>query len=255
MFESEVKLFMLFDILGDTVRSGMIQWKIERKRLEDIKNHILDLIIIAKILERYIGEMVDMNKVIEYIIIHDLPEAITGDITKFEGISDEEIDRVNNLAIDYIVEHFGHIMDFRNLFDRYESKVDLESKVVKMIDKVHSASTFIKYQAEQDIDMNKEGIMYSLRHHPFVEKKINEGVDLADIFYEFHIKAVSFSDDELEKYNIDRITADKIVFAIKGFADELYKQKCNGNLFSIRDELPENAMVYNKTLKELRNFR
>ena len=255
MFETEVKLFMLFDILGDTVRSGMIQWKIERKRLEDIKNHILDLILIAKILERYISDYVDINKVIEYIIIHDLPEAITGDITKFEGVSDEEIDRVNNLAIEYIIENFSHIMNFKELFEKYESKADLESKVVKMIDKVHSASTFIKYQAEKDIDMNKDGIMDSLRHHPFVEKKINEGYDLADIFYEFHIKAVAFSDTELDKYSISRETADKIVFAIKGFADELYKQKCNGSLFAIRDELPENAMVYNKTLKELRNFR
>ena len=255
MFETEVKLFILFDILGDTVRSGMIQWKIERKRLEDIKNHILDLILIAKILERYISDYVDINKVIEYIIIHDLPEAITGDITKFEGVSDEEIDRVNNLAIEYIIENFSHIMNFKELFDKYESKADLESKVVKMIDKVHSASTFIKYQAEKDIDMNKDGIMDSLRHHPFVEKRINEGYDLADIFYEFHIKAVAFSDTELDKYSINRETADKIVFAIKGFADELYKQKWNGSLLAIRDELPENAMVYNKTLKELRNFR
>lgn len=251
MFESEVKLFMLFDILGDTVRSGMLQWKIERERLEDVKNHILDLILIAKILEKYIGEFVDMNKIIEYIIIHDLPEAITGDITKFEGVSDEEIDRVNNLAIEYIIKHFGHIMDFEKLFDSYENKVDLESKVVKMIDKVHSATTFIKYQAEKNIDMDKEGIMDSLRHHPFVEKKINEGCDLADIFYEFHIKAVSFSDEEVTKYQITEDVAEKIVYAIRSFAYELYKQKCDGSLFNIKNELPKDAMIYNRRLKEL----
>lgn len=251
MFEAEVKLFMLFDLLGDTVRSGMIQWKIERERLEDVKNHILDLILIAKILEKYLKDYVDINKMIEYIIIHDLPEAITGDITKFEGVSDEEINRVNNIAINYISTTFGDILDFKTLFDNYENKRDIESKVVKMIDKVHSATTFIKYQAENDIDMNKEGIMDSLRYHPFVDKKINEGYDIADIFYEFHMKALTFTDEELIKYGITSDIAQKIVFPIRSFADELYKEKCNSTLFNFKEDLPKNAMMYNRLLKEL----
>lgn len=251
MFESEVKLFMLFDILGDTVRSGMLQWQIERDRLEDVKNHILDLILIAKILEKHLPSYIDMDKVIEYIIVHDLPEAITGDITKFEGVSDEEIDRVTRLAIEYIIEHFNDIMDFATLIPAYEEKRDIESKIVKMIDKVHSATTFIKYQTEKNIDMNKPTIMHSLRYLSFVDEKIKEGYDLADIFYEFHIKAVSFNDEELIKYNISREDADKIVFAIKGFADELYKQKLNNTLFNFKNDLPKDAMIYNRLVKEM----
>ena len=110
MFKDEVKLFMLFDILGDTVRSGMIQWKIDRDRLEDVKDHVFDLIMIAKILERYFPIYVDMSKVINYIIVHDLPEAITGDITKFEGVSEEEIKQVTELAIQYLIDNFNHII-------------------------------------------------------------------------------------------------------------------------------------------------
>ena len=81
MFEKEVKLFMLFDILGDMVRSGMIQWKVDRERLEDVKDHIMDLILITKILAPHFPSYVDINKMIDYIIVHDLPEAITGDIS------------------------------------------------------------------------------------------------------------------------------------------------------------------------------
>ena len=51
-FVNEVKLFMIFDILGDTVRTGPLLWQIERNRLEDVKNHILDLLIIARILKK-----------------------------------------------------------------------------------------------------------------------------------------------------------------------------------------------------------
>ena len=92
-FKDEVKLFMIFDILGDTERSGPLQWKIERERLEDVKNHILDLLLITRILRKYFPSNLDYDKITDYIICHDLPEAITGDITKFEGVSNEEIKR------------------------------------------------------------------------------------------------------------------------------------------------------------------
>ena len=51
-FNNEVKLFMIFDILGDTERTGPLLWQIDRKRLEDVKNHILDLLVIARILKK-----------------------------------------------------------------------------------------------------------------------------------------------------------------------------------------------------------
>ena len=88
--ENEVKLFMVFDILGDTERTGPLLWQIKRERLEDVKNHIFDLILITRILKKFFPPTLDYDKMIDYIICHDLPEAITGDITKFEGVPDEE---------------------------------------------------------------------------------------------------------------------------------------------------------------------
>lgn len=251
MFEQEVKLFMLFDILGDMVRSGMIQWKVDRERLEDVKDHILDLILITKILERYFPSYVDTNKMINYIIVHDLPEAITGDITKFEGVSEEEIERVTQLAIDFLIENFNDMIDFKTLIPAYEERKDLETKIVKMIDKVHSSTTFIKYEAEKHIVPENPDILESLRYHPFVDQKLKEGFDVADIFYEFHRKALVFTDDELVKYNISREDADRIVFAIRSFHDEFYKQKLESRLFGVYRERPKEAMIYNRLVKEL----
>ena len=245
-FEKEVKLFMIFDILGDTERSGPLLWKIERYRLEDIKNHILDLILIARILKRYLPDSIDFNKVIDYIICHDLPEAITGDITKFEGVSEEEIKRVTQIAIDYLSECFNNIIDFKTILNNYEARKDIETKVVHMIDKVHSSTTFIKYQSEQNVDMNDPRIIKELRYHPFVDAKINEGYDLADIFFEFHMKAVNITDEECKKYRISREDANSIVEAIRGFANEFYSQKLNQTLLNVKNDFPKEAMEYNK---------
>ena len=245
-FSNDVKLFMVFDILGDTQRTGPLLWQIDRKRLEDVKNHILDLLLIARILKKYFPTSLDYNKINDYIMCHDLPEAITGDITKFEGVSKEEIKRVTNLAIDYLSNKFDNVLNFGTILNEYESRIDIESKVVNMIDKVHSSTTFIKYQSEQNINMNDPRIIPELRNHPFVVKKINEGKDLADIFFEFHMMSVDITDEECERYGISRDNADKIVNAIRAFANEMYNQKLNGTLLDVKKHFPSEAMKYNR---------
>ena len=247
-FNDDVKLYMVFDILGDIVRSGPQLWHIERERLEDVKNHVLDLLLIYRLLEKYLPNFLDGNKIRDYVLCHDLPEAITGDITRFEGISDEEIERVTKIAIDYLAKRFGNVMDLESILNSYESRVDIESKVVHMIDKVHSAIAFIKYQSEKNIDMDDPRIIKILRNHPFVVKKIAEGCDLADIFYQFHRQALLITDEECLRYGISRQDADEIVAVIRGFAEELYNQKVNCTLLGAEKEFPSEAMKYRKRL-------
>lgn len=245
-FSNDVKLFMVFDILGDTERTGPLLWRINRKRLEDVKNHILDLLLIARILKKHFPTSLDYSKINDYIMCHDLPEAITGDITKFEGVSGDEIKRVTNIAIDYLSNRFGNILDLETILNDYENKIDIEAKVVNMIDKVHSSTTFIKYQSEQNIDMDDPNIITELRNHPFVVEKIEEGKDLADIFFEFHMMSVNITDEECERYNISRDNADRIVNAIRAFASEMYNQKLNGTLLDFKTDFPNEAMKYNR---------
>ena len=140
-FKDEVKLFMVFDILGDTERTGPHLWQINRFRLEDVKNHVLDLLLMMRILQKHFPDGINYEKMTDYILCHDLPEAITGDITKFEGVTDDEIKRVTSLAIDYLGERFGHILDIRGIISSYEERSDLESKIVHMLDKLHSSTT------------------------------------------------------------------------------------------------------------------
>lgn len=248
--DKELKLFMIFDILGDTERTGPLLWKIDRVRLEDIKDHVFDLLLIFRILRKYFPENIDDYKVFDYIICHDLPESITGDITKFEGVPKEEIDRVTNMAIDYIDSLIKGVIDFSTILDNYEKRIDIESKIVNMLDKVHSSTTFIKYQSEKYIDMDNPGILPILRKHPFVVEKIQEGKDLADIFYEFHLQAVTISDEECQRYNISREDADNIINVIRSFVGEMYNQKVNKNLFEFKKTFPKEAMVYNRNLKK-----
>ena len=245
-FSKEVKMFMVFDMLGDLVRTGPLLWHVKRERLEDVKDHVIDLILILKLLKRYFPVNLDYDKMNDYILFHDLPEVITGDITKFEGISSSEKKRVTNIATHYLATCFKDIFDIETIICNYEEQADLEAKIVYMLDKVHSSSTFIKYESERHIDVNDKRIISELRHLPFVEDRINKGMDVADIFYEYHLNSVNISDEECNKYGITRGMADWIVWVIRNYLTEMYKQKLEGTLLHFNDGFPCDAMIYNK---------
>lgn len=245
-FENEVKLFMVFDILGDTVRSGPLLWHVKRERIEDVKNHILDLLLIMRILKKHFPKNVNLddNKLFDYIIVHDLPEAITGDITNFEGVSQEERNRVTQIAIDYLEEKFGSIMNIKELLNNFEEKRDIEAKIVHVIDKIQSAMTIMKYQSESNIDMDDPEIIPELKPYALlgsIEKK-----DLADIFYEYYISVVNISLEECQQYNISHEDAKKITDVIGTFAGEMYNQKLEGTLLDAKKDFPEKATIYNR---------
>ena len=127
------KLYMLYDILGDVLRTGPLLWKVERYRTEDIKDHLADLTMIILLLEKYFPANLDRFLMIKYIFVHDIEEAITGDITHFEGITKEEKERVNNLAMDYIITRFDGILDFNKLFNEYEKQITLDGWTVNIV--------------------------------------------------------------------------------------------------------------------------
>ena len=244
-FDKEVKMFMIFDILGDTVRSGPLLWKIDRKRLEDVKNHVMDLIFMARIIRKYLPSYLNFDLIYDYIICHDIPEVITGDITKFEGISEEEIKRVTNSAIEYLSNNFNEVMDFSKLLNGYENRVDIESKIVYMLDKIDSFTTILKYQSEQNIDIKSPSTLSRLNLNPFIIKMIDEGKDLGDIFYLVHSMSINISDDECIKYNVSRNDANLIVEVIRSFADEMYSKKQNNTLLINKKDFPNDAVLYN----------
>lgn len=240
--ENQAKLYLIFDMLGDMKRSGPLLWHVNRERLEDIKDHIFDIIALDKILEPYMPVHINHERIIELALVHDIEEVITGDITEFEGVSKEEKERVNKRAIDYLVQSFGKIFPFKSLFKEFEEKTTIESKICHIYDKVQCILTFAKYDSEELIDMDNPLIIEELRKLPLIENGKKEGKTLSELFYDYHIKAVNMSDEEIEKYNITRAEADSICTVIRAFVDDVVIQTKRIN--EIKNEFSKDASVY-----------
>lgn len=236
------RLFLTFDMLGDLKRSGPLQWKIDRFRTEDVKDHVFDLILYTRLLKEYLPSDLDYEKMVDYAIVHDLEEVITGDITCFEGVSKEEKKRVNKIAMDYLIDTYGDINNLESLFNEFEEKTTLESKIMNMLDKVSSSVPFMKYDYEKKVDMDNPAIVQCLRENKGVVELRNQGLSLGEIFYIWHMRSVVITDEELEKYNITREEADKITNAIKGLMGAIHDEVVN--TYKIKEEFPKEATVY-----------
>ena len=86
----------------------------------------------------------------------------------------------------------------------------------------------------------------TLRNHPFVVEKINEGYDVADVFFEFHLKAIHIIDEECLKYHISREDANKFVQVIRDFLKEMHRAKKENTLLINRSEFPKEAVLYRR---------
>lgn len=240
--KKEAKLFLIFDMLGDLKRSGAVQWKVKREKTEYVKDHVFDLIILTKLIKPYLPKFVDIDKIIDYAIVHDLEEVITGDITGFEGVSKEEKNRVNKIAMDYLIDTYGDILTLNKLFNEFENSETIEAKILHMLDKISSSIPFMKYDNEELIDMDNSEIIESLRTNPGVVKLKQQGLTLGEIFYVWHLKSVNISDDELNKYNISREDADMITNAIKNIMLAIHDEI--PHLKEIEEDFPKEAMLY-----------
>ena len=240
--DKEVKLYKLIDILGDIKRSGPIQWKIDRFRTSDIKDHIFDLILITKLLKPYLPAYIDTEKMIDYAIVHDLTEVITGDITTFEGITKEEKKRVEKIAREYLIEKYQSILNINTLLEDFENSKDLEAKTLHMIDKVHSSIEFLKYDNEKKVDMDNPEIIECLRENPRIVKLKKQGLSLGELFYVWHLSSVNFTEEEIIKYNISKEDADTITYVIKKFMKAIFEQ--SKKIYKIEEEFPVEATIY-----------
>ena len=86
---------------------------------------------------------VDIDKVIKMCIIHDLGEAVTGDIPAFEKTDDDEINSVATTSDGgYIVGGY------------FESSIDLENGVI-LTNKRYEDGMIIKYNANGEVEWGK----------------------------------------------------------------------------------------------------
>ncbi|XP_018725588.2 5'-deoxynucleotidase HDDC2 [Eucalyptus grandis] len=151
---SAIDFLTLCHRLKTTKRAGWV--KRDVKDPESIGDHMYRMGLMALIASDIPG--VDRNKCIKMAIVHDIAEAIVGDITPSDGISKVEKSRREREALDHMCRLLGgesQAKEINELWMEYEANLSPEAKVVKDLDKVEMILQALEYENEQGKDLDE----------------------------------------------------------------------------------------------------
>ncbi|KMZ72282.1 HD domain containing protein [Zostera marina] len=145
---SAIDFLTLCHRLKTTKRTGWVLRDV--KQPESIADHMYRMGIMALISHDMPG--VDRDRCVKIALVHDIAEAIVGDITPSDGISKEEKNRRETEALDQMCEVLGdaeRAKEIHELWMEYENNSTLEAKMVKDFDKVEMILQALEYETEQ----------------------------------------------------------------------------------------------------------
>lgn len=123
---------------------------------ESISDHMYRMGVMALISTDLPG--VDRDRCVKMAIVHDIAEAIVGDITPADGVSKTEKSRREREAIEDMCKLLGggpRAKEIKDLWLEYEDCSSLEAKVVKDFDKVEMILQALEYEIEQGKDLDE----------------------------------------------------------------------------------------------------
>ncbi|KAJ6821619.1 putative HD domain-containing protein 2-like protein [Iris pallida] len=133
--------------LKTTKRKGWINHGIRGP--ESIADHMYRMSLMALIAGDLPG--VNRERCIKIAIVHDIAEAIVGDITPSDGVPKAEKSRLEQEALDEMCEVLGGGLradEIKELWVEYENNSSLEANLIKDFDKVEMILQALEYEME-----------------------------------------------------------------------------------------------------------
>ncbi len=140
------KFLSYVDALSQVPRRG---WKLRGiEKPETVLEHSFRVAILALLVRDYYE--VDGEKLLSLALIHDLAEALAGDITPFDGIGRDEKEKREKEAFEIMTSELPEALkeEFLFLWKELKSCKTLEARLVKQLDKIDMAFKARMYEDE-----------------------------------------------------------------------------------------------------------
>ncbi len=142
----------IFDFLHkiENLKSTLRYNKVTSGRKESSADHSWRLALTTFIIADELKLNLDINKSIKIALVHDLAEALTGDIdaiqiaegkVSIEEKNKQEIKAIKELK-DILPENIGE--EISNLWHEYEKGITRESKFIKALDKIETLTQLVE---------------------------------------------------------------------------------------------------------------
>ena len=181
--ENVVNYYVLCNKLKNVVRTGWVNWNVNRDRLESVAEHIFGVQMLAIAMKSEYQYDIDILKVIYMLAIHELGETIIGDLTQFQ-ISKEAKEKIEHEAVHNILSSLidGELIE--KLFLEFDTHETPEALFAYQCDKLECDIQSKLYDQEGCVDLNNQEDNETADNE-LVKKLLENGQSWSDMWLEF----------------------------------------------------------------------
>lgn len=181
--QNVVNYYVLCNKLKDVIRTGWIDWKVQRERVESVAEHIFGVQMLAIAMKSEYQYDIDIMKVIYMLAIHELGETIIGDYTQFQ-ISKEEKERIEHEAVHNILSSLLDGEQIEALFLEFDAHETPEAMFAYQCDKLECDIQSKLYDQDGCVDLeHQEG--NKTANNELVKKLLENGYSWSGMWLEF----------------------------------------------------------------------
>ncbi len=178
-----LKYYVLCNKLKDVVRTGWIDWRVTRERVESIAEHVYGVQMLALAMKSEYKYDIDIEKVIFMLAIHELGETIIGDLTQFQ-ISKEEKEKIEHEAVHNILKGLIDGKKIEELFLEFDAHETPEAMFAYQCDKLECDIQCKLYDEEECVDLNNQDGNRTAKNEA-VKKMLETGESWSSMWMKF----------------------------------------------------------------------
>ena len=181
--ENVIKYYVLCNKLKNVIRTGWMDWKVQRDRIESVAEHIFGTQMLAIAMKSEFEYDIDIMKVIYMLAIHELGETVIGDLTQFQ-IDKDEKEKIEHEAVHKILSSLIDGEEIEKLFLEFDAHQTPEAMFAYQCDKLECDIQCKLYDQEKCVDLShQEG--NNTTNDQTVKKLLDSGKSWSDMWLEF----------------------------------------------------------------------
>ncbi len=150
-----LEYYVLCARLKDMIRTGWKDWRVRRERVESVAEHVFGVQMLAIAMKSEYRYELDIRKVIFMLAVHEIGEAVIGDLTRFQ-IGPEEKEKLEHEAVHRIL---GVLLDgeqIEELFLEFDARRTKEALFAYQCDKLECDLQCRLYDEEGCVDLTRQ---------------------------------------------------------------------------------------------------
>ena len=199
MEKNVVEFYVLCNKLKNVIRTGWLDWHVERDRVESIAEHIYGVQMLALAMYSEYKYDLDIKKIIYMLAIHELGEIIIGDLTVFQITKDNKIKKEHE-AVHSILKDLLKGKEIEDLFLEFDERKTPEALFAYECDKLECEMQCKLYDEEHCVNINNQEGSNAAKNGE-VQELLKTGKNWSTLWIEYDQKHYPYDENFLKVSN------------------------------------------------------